>query len=144
MLAQHCVNELAFLRALATAFGAVSLAMQRCVIFYLRCVCGSRGSIVELCEAQLPAKALDHSRFSLRALSMDGGYAGANQLFARLKPACENCGRALAPGSLVAVSELGRLAVIAPAAGARFALDASIDRTALLLRSLAGEVPSSA
>jgi hypothetical protein len=79
----------------------------------------------------------------LRALSRDGGYAGGDLLFAHLRPACENCGRALAPGSLVGVSELGRLAVIAPAPGARLTLYASIDRASVLLHSLDGETAPS-
>jgi hypothetical protein len=118
--------------------------MQRCIIFYLQCVCGCRGSIVERCEAQPADQPQVHSRFMLRALSQDGGYAGGNRLFAHLRPACGNCGRALAPGSLVGVSELGRLAVIAPAPRARLTLDASIDRASVLLRSLSGETAPSA
>jgi hypothetical protein len=70
--------------------------MERRIIFYLQCQCGSRGSIIELCDASLPLGTHVRSRFALRKLSGPGGYAGKDELFALLKPACERCGRALA------------------------------------------------
>lgn len=99
--------------------------MQRCIIFYLQCHCGSRGSIVELDDVPSAVDADRCSHFMLRALSSDGGYAGRNQLFALLRPACARCGRALAPASVVAVSELGEVAVIAPGASHRYRMDPS-------------------
>lgn len=101
-------------------FCAASSAMERCIIFYLQCHCGSRGSIVELDEVLSPPQSDSRSHFTLRALSSDGGYAGRNPLFALLRPACGRCGRALAPGSVVAVSELGEVAVISPGACHRY------------------------
>ncbi|HEY2024558.1 hypothetical protein [Paraburkholderia sp.] len=90
--------------------------MERRIIFYLQCACGSRGSIVEFCAA--PAGAMDrqHSRFLLRGLSQGGEYCGENEVFARLKPACQKCGQTMGPASIVGVSELGQTAVIAPRA----------------------------
>ena len=94
--------------------------MERRIIFYLQCQCGSRGSIVEIWDASLADGTHARSRFTLRMLSTQGGYAGKDELFALLKPACERCGRALAPGSVVAVSERGQVAVIAPSVENRF------------------------
>lgn len=88
--------------------------MERRIIFYLHCGCGKRGSIVEWCGPQRGTGNLDQSRFLLRGLSHEGEYCGNNEVFARLKPACQNCGQTMGPASVIGVSELGQMAVIAP------------------------------